>query len=79
MIRKVLEIDFTGDGGGDYRRFTRIKVDIDITQFLLSSFFLPRANLNDLLVSIKYEKLSYFYCTCGIIGHDEKECIKEFY
>ena len=78
-IRKVLEIDFTGDGGEYQRRFTRIKVDIDITQPLLPSFFLPRANLNDLLVSIKYEKLSYFCYTCGIIGHDEKECIKEFY
>ena len=48
MAGEVLELDLAGEGGSEWRRFTRIKTDIDVAQPLLPRVFLPRPNLNDL-------------------------------
>ena len=48
MAGDVLELDLSGEGGSKWRRFTRIKVDIDVKQPLLPGVFLPRPNLDDL-------------------------------
>ncbi|KAK9997641.1 hypothetical protein SO802_022327 [Lithocarpus litseifolius] len=79
MVGDVLELDLSGEGGSNWRKFTRIKVDIDIEQPLLPGIFLPRPKLDDLWVSLKYEKLSIICYTCGLIGHDEKDCNNEIY
>nr|POE88627.1 hypothetical protein CFP56_61541 [Quercus suber] len=75
----VIELDLSGEGGSEWRRFTRIKVNIEVEQPLLPGVFLPRPNLDDLWVSLKYEKLSIICYICGLIGHDEKDCNREIY
>ena len=77
MAGEVLELDLAGEGGSEWRRFTRIKTDIDVAQPLLLGVFLPRPNLDDLWVSLKYEKLSIICYTCGLIGHDERIATKK--
>ena len=79
MAGEVLELDLAGEGGAQWRRFIRIKVNIDIEQPLHPRVFLPRPNLDDLWVSLKYEKISQVCYICGIIGHDEKECGRDLY
>ena len=77
MAGEVLELDLSGEGGSVWRRFSRIKIECAVEQPLLPGVFLPRPNLDDLWVSLKYEKLSIICYICGLIGHDEKECNKE--
>ena len=54
MAGEVLELDLAGEGGVQWRRFTRIKVNIDIEQPLLPRVFLPRPNLDDLCVRLNF-------------------------
>ena len=79
MAGEVLEIDLSGKGGAQWRKFTRIKVNIDIEQSLLPGVFLPRPNLDDLWVSLKFEKISQICYIYGIIRHDEKDCGRDLY
>ncbi|KAL0005207.1 hypothetical protein SO802_012768 [Lithocarpus litseifolius] len=79
MIGSVTEVDFTGDGGGAWKKFIRIRVDISIDSPFLPGFFLPRTNNEDLWVSLHYEKLSEICFRCGVIGHSEKSCKRELF
>ena len=70
----VLDIEFTGSGGEVWRRFSRIQVEVAIAKPLLPGFFLPRADLPDLWISLKYEKLADVCYNCGTIGHEDRYC-----
>ncbi|KAL0015798.1 hypothetical protein SO802_002867 [Lithocarpus litseifolius] len=74
LAGKVVGLDITGNGGGDWRRFTRIGVEVNYTQPLLTGVFLPHPNLNDMWISLKYEKIYELCYNCSIIGHKEKHC-----
>ena len=71
-VGSVLDIEFIGSGGKVWRRFSRIQVEVAIAKPLLPGFFLPRADLPDLWISLKYEKLADVCYNCGTIGHEDR-------
>lgn len=67
-------MDFLGEGRGSWRRFIRIRVEVDIKKSLLPRVFLLRLNLPDLWIGLKYEKIADIYDASGIIGHERQTC-----
>jgi hypothetical protein len=73
-IGKVLDVDLVGDAPPIWHRFTRLRIEIDISAPLISGMFLHRSDLNKLWLALKYERLPEICYNCGIIGHDSKVC-----
>lgn len=70
----VIVVDLDGEGGGSWKRFIRIQVEIELNRPLIPSIFLPRHNLPHLWISLIYEKLVDVCYRCGIIGHESYTC-----
>nr|POE74969.1 hypothetical protein CFP56_26549 [Quercus suber] len=64
---RVLDLDVTGEGGGVWRRFSRIQVEVNIFNPFLTGISLPQALLGDLWISLKYETLADACYKCGIL------------
>lgn len=76
-VGTVIEVDFTGEGDSRWKRFTRIMVDVDISNSLIPGVFLPRRKLSDHWINLKYEKIADVCYRCGLIGHDGQFCHDE--
>jgi hypothetical protein len=57
-----------------WKKFIRLRIDIDINKPLVPGVFLPRRNNDDLWIGFKFEKLPEVCFSCGKIGHLMREC-----
>ena len=74
FIGRVTDIDLSGSGGGQWRNFVKVRVEMDISTPLLSGFPMDREQLSVLWIPLKYEKLGNFCYGCGRLGHEQRDC-----
>jgi hypothetical protein len=74
LLGSVIHLEPTKKNRPTWKKFNRIRVDIDISKPLKPGFFLPRKDRDDLWIGIKFEKLPETCFSCGIIGHVAKDC-----
>ena len=71
---RALETDFIGSSEGVWRRYIRVRVEVDVNCPLAPDFPLERDHLPELWIPFKYEKLGNFCFGCGLLGHDQRDC-----
>ena len=54
--------------------FLRVRVNIDITKPLMQGEMIQIDDLEASWVTFKYEQLPIFCYSCGILGHQDREC-----
>ena len=70
----VVEVEFSDAPSGMWRRFARVRVNINVNKPLCPGIFLPRHERTDIWISLKYKRLPKFCFRCGIMGHTEVHC-----
>ena len=73
--RKVVDVDYAGDGDGSWKRFIHIQVEVNLLQPLMPCIFLLRNNLPHLWIGLRYEKLVDVCYRCRTIGHETHACL----
>jgi hypothetical protein len=76
-VGQVLEVDFIGEPQMLWKRFVRVRINMNINAPFCLGIFLPRPGLKDLWISLKYERLLELCFRCGLIGHSEGKCTEK--
>lgn len=74
QIGDPIEVEDPKVEGKFLRPFIRVKVFVDTSKPLATSFWVPRRDLPKAWVFLKYEKLQGFCFKCGVLGHEQKGC-----
>lgn len=74
MLGTVSDVMLVEVGGKEDRQ-VKIQVELDLTKPLLRGTRLNYKH-TEIWVEFKYEQLPIFYFYCGIVGHNEKLCVK---
>ena len=73
-IGRIIDVDFTDEPKPHWKKFVRVRVEVDITIPLKSGMFLPRPGLPNLWIGLKYKKLFDLCYKYDSFGHVEKDC-----
>jgi len=76
-VGRFVKYDFENNCG-TWRKFMRIKVEIDVNEPLEQSWLFERESAEAVTVEFKYERLGDFCYVCGILGHTHNFCTKKF-
>ena len=71
IMGKVIDTDLSGNG---WKRFVRVRVEIEVGKPLGTGFPLHREKLPAIWIPFKIEKLGNFCYGCGRLGHEIKAC-----
>lgn len=74
QMGELVEIENMMVDGQLVRYFVRARIRINVSQPLSTGCWVPRRNLPQVWVSIKYEKLQDLCFNCGVIGHEQRGC-----
>lgn len=74
LVGEVLEIEDTMVNGVLLRCFMRARVNFNTLRPLPTGCWVPRKHGPKSWVMFLYEKLQGFCYTCGVIGHEQKDC-----
>lgn len=77
QLGEIVEVENPLIEGQLLRSFMRVRVQLDITQPLVTGCWVPRKDLPKVWIVFKYEKLMDVCFKCGVIGHEQKYCKKE--
>lgn len=77
QLGEIVEVENPLIDGQLLRSFMRVRVQLDITQPLVTGCWVPRKDLPKVWIVFKYEKLMDVCFKCGVIGHEQKYCKKE--
>ena len=73
-IGRIIDVDFTDEPKPHWKKFVRVRVEVDITIPLKSGMFLPRPGLPNLWIGLKYKKLFDLCYKYDSFEHVEKDC-----
>ncbi|KAL3622592.1 hypothetical protein CASFOL_034003 [Castilleja foliolosa] len=60
-----------------WKRSLRLQVEIDVSKPLTSSINLSINGRSDILIEIRYERITDYYFKCGCLGHKRPTCKEE--
>lgn len=77
QVGEIVEVENPMVNGALLRTFMRVKVNVNITQPLITGCWVPRNDLPNSWILFRYERLQDFCFTCGLMGHDQRGCKKD--
>ncbi|KAI9126132.1 hypothetical protein K1719_002553 [Acacia pycnantha] len=74
LVGKVVMVDGPFKQGKMMRSFLRARVLIDVKAPMVTGFWVPLDNMDDVWAEVKYEYLLTFCYRCGVIRHEQRQC-----
>lgn len=76
IVGDIMEVENPMVDGVLLRSFMRVRINFDIQKPLPTGCWVPRKNMPKSWIMFRYEKLQGFCYSCGVIGHEQKDCRK---
>jgi hypothetical protein len=72
-VGTVLDVDLASESSMIWKKFVRVRVEMDLAKPLVAGMFAPRPD-REIWIQLKYEKVLEFCYSCGKLGHIQQEC-----